>query len=124
MQGCPQGCNELFINTAKEEAYHAQKKCLLKICPNGLYGTRRIARGAELKVVTATVAREAFQSQMLKARARDLSNPIAVRSELRATGLQDLPDGSSQAQRERLGRVCAWRGGQQITNDPRMASAS
>lgn len=124
MRGCLRGSNELFINTAKEEACHTQKKCLLKICPNGLYGTQRIARGAELKAVTAMMERGAFQSQTSKARARELSDLTAVRSELRATGLQDLPDGSSQAQRERLGRVCAQRGGQQISNDPWPASAS
>lgn len=124
MHGCPQASNELFIDTAKEEAYHTQKKCLLKMCPNGLYGTWRIARGAELKVVTTMVVRGAFQSQMSKARARELSNPIAVQSELGATGLQDPPDGSSQAQREQLGRVCTQRGGQQISNDPRPASPS
>lgn len=124
MRGCPRGSNELFINTAKEESYNTQKKCLLKIHPNGLYGTQRIAQGAEPKVVTATAARGAFQSQTSKARARELSNPIAVWSELGPTGLQDLPDRSSQAQRERLGRVCVRCRGQQISNDLRPASAS
>lgn len=123
MRGCCRGSNELFINTAKEEAYHAQEKCLLKICPNGLYGTRRIARGAEPKVVTTMAVRGAFQSQMLKARARELSKLIAIQSKLGATRLQDLPDGSRQAQREQLGWVCVRRGGQQISNDQRSASA-
>lgn len=63
MRGCRRGSNELFISKAKEEAYHAQKKSLLKIYPNGLYGTRRIARGAEPKVVTTMAVRRAFQSQ-------------------------------------------------------------
>ena len=38
-EGCEAapGSNELFINTAKEEADHAQKKCLLQICPSDLY---------------------------------------------------------------------------------------
>jgi len=68
--------------------------------------------------------RAAFQSPTSKARARELSNPIAVQSELRATGLQDLRGGSSQAQRERLGWVCVRRGGRQISDDPWPASAS
>lgn len=42
----------------------------------------------------------------MKARARELSKLIAIQSELGATRLQDVPDGSSQAQREQRGRVC------------------
>lgn len=80
MQGCPWGSNELFINTAKEEAYHVWKKGLLIICPNGLYGTQKIAQGAELKAVTAVAVRGFFQSLTSKARARDLSNTTAVPS--------------------------------------------
>lgn len=56
-------------------------------------------------MVTTMAVREAFQSQMLKARARELSKLIAIQSELGATRLQDLPDGSSQAQREQRGQV-------------------
>lgn len=85
-EGCkaaPGESNELFINTAKEEAYHIWKKCLLIICPNGFYGTQRIAQGAELKAVTAVTAvavRGSFQSLTSKARAGELSNPTAVPS--------------------------------------------
>lgn len=83
----------------------------------------RIARGAELKVVTTMAVRGPFQSRVSKARARELSKLIAIQSELGAPRLQDLPDGSSQAQREQLGRVCVRRGGQQISNDQWSASA-
>lgn len=121
MRGCHRGSNELFINTAKEEAYHAQKKCLLKIHPNGLCGTRRIARGAELKVVTTMAVRGAFQSQMGKARARELSKLIAIQCKLGATRLQDLPDGSSGAQREQRGRACVRR---RAADQQRAASAA
>lgn len=61
-------------------------------------------------MVTTMAVRGAFQSRMLKARARELSKLIAIQSELGATRLQDLPDGSRQAQREQLGWVCVRRG--------------
>lgn len=44
-------------------------------------------------------------------KARELCDPTVIRSELEAAGLQAQPDGSSQAQRERLGRVCVRRRG-------------
>lgn len=100
-----------------------RKKCLLKIFPNGLYGTRRIARGAEPKVVTTMAVQGAFQSHMLKARARELFKLIVIQSEPGATRLQDVADGSCQAQREQGGQVCVQRGGQQTSKDQQAASA-
>lgn len=47
-----------------------------------------------------------FSIPALKARTRELSRLIAIQSKLGATRLQDVPDGSSQAQREQRGWVC------------------
>lgn len=101
MRGCRRGSNELFINKAREEAYHAQKKKPAKNISKWFIWDTEDCPRSRTESGDNNGCERGFSIPALRARARELSKLIAIQSELGATRMCLMeavrPRGSSVA---------------------------